>query len=35
VRILGESINFTRLGQVALRGPLSAHAQQALLMSAK
>ena len=35
VRILGESINFTRLGQVALRGPLSAHAQQAMLMSAK
>jgi nitrite reductase (cytochrome c-552) len=35
VRILGESINFTRLGQVALRGPLSAHAQQAMLMSAR
>jgi nitrite reductase (cytochrome c-552) len=34
-RILGESINFTRLGQMALRGAPSAHAQQAMLMSAK
>jgi hypothetical protein len=34
-RILGESINFTRLGQMALRGAPSAHAQQAMLMSAR
>lgn len=34
-RILGESINFTRLGQVALRGAPSAHAQQAMLKAAQ